>query len=138
VYIFRTILRYARMRSNACAENTKNEGLCWLLSASSGDQAVNAQQYERADNCKDQMRDIEYVVVRASVCPEKSAPDEAADDRTCDSEKNRDDVAARVSSRHDRFGNRARNETEDNPYDDVNHVFLFLCESAFLFRARWL
>src|SRR5215213_4728069 len=86
--------------------------------APADDESIDEQQRDRADDRSDTPR-------RLLLTSHESRGQEAADERTRDTEKNRDDPAARIASRHEELGDCAYDEAKKNPSDDVHVRFSF-------------
>jgi hypothetical protein len=81
--------------------------------APTDDQAVHEQQNHRADDRADPAGG-------RLIASHECRGQEAADERACNAEENRDDPAARVATRQEELRDRADNQTEEEPSKDVN------------------
>src|SRR3989442_2279454 len=81
--------------------------------APADDQPVEEQQDDRADKRADPAGCLLLI-------PEECRGQEAADEGAGNSEENGDDPATRVTAGHEELGDRADNETEQQPSNDVH------------------
>src|SRR6202022_160123 len=81
--------------------------------AAADDQAVEEEQDDRADNRADPAGCL-------LLTAKQRRREEAADEGAGNSEENGDDPATRVTAGHEELGDRANDETEQQPSNDVH------------------
>src|SRR5215212_3197396 len=81
--------------------------------AAPGDEAVNQQEQEGADDCRDETGTL----VVGSI-PAKCAADPSRDERAGNAQEDRDDAPAGVATRHQQLGDRSGQAAYYDPADD--------------------
>jgi hypothetical protein len=76
------------------------------------DQAIDQEQEHRAHDGADESRRL------AGLVPFQRVPEIRSDERSCDADQNREDAAAGIAARHEKFRDRADQQSDYQRPDD--------------------